>query len=113
MARLIDNATSVIAQIEKDVAKRVKAVAMVLKVEHKKHLGTRYPRASQAGEFPRKRTGNLQQDVTAEQVSPTVWRVGYAGQAPYILALKDAGRLAVRESVPLCWPLMQKAAEGK
>lgn len=113
MARLIDNTPQVIAMLERDVAKRVRNVATVLQVEHKKHLSRPYPRASKPGEFPHKRTGNLQLDVTAVPVGPTTWRVGYAGKAPYIVRLVDTGRLAVHESVPLAWPKLVKAAEGK
>lgn len=113
MARLVDNTARVLADIERQVAARVKAVALTLRVEHKKDLSKPYPNASRPGEFPARRTGNLRDSVVATPLGKVAWRVGYESQAPYVVRLADLGRETVVTSAVRHMAKLRRVAEGK
>ena len=110
---LIDNSGAILAMLDRLVADRVQRVATVLVVEHKKDLAKPFPVASKPGQYPAKRTGNLQQDVVTEPVGKQAYRVGYAGKAPYITRLADTGRETVVTTALRSLNKLRRAAEGK
>ncbi len=107
---LVDNTARVLADLERRLAAKVRAAAGVLVVEHKRALGTRYPPASTPGEYPAKRTGNLQSSVQAVPLDKVSYRVGYSGRAPYVVRLSTyMHRLHLSNSVPGATPKMRAA----
>lgn len=87
-----------VREVQEKAAKLVLAAAAELASEHQADLGKQYPPASRPGEFPARRTGNLQSAVSWEPqtVAGVIAkrfevRVGYRRKADYIrwLAKRD------------------------
>jgi hypothetical protein len=88
-----------------EMAKRLIACAITLQSEHTGDLSTSYPPASAPGQYPRRRTGNLQSSVSYEPTSVAEVakrlevRVGYQRRANYIVWLIGSGRLALHATL--------------
>lgn len=99
--------------VEAELERRLAKVTTTLVTEHKKALGKRYPRASVPGEFPAKRTGNLQASVASEHPSRFLFKAGYEPAAPYVVHLHQAMRRVLADTAVTVLPKLRRAAEGK
>lgn len=87
------------------LAQRLIACAITLQSAETNELGTSYPPSSVPGQYPHRRTGNLQSSVmyeptaVAEVAKRLEIRVGYAAKAPYIVDLILSGRKALHDTL--------------
>jgi hypothetical protein len=118
VARLIDNTARILEQLVRDTDKRLRAAALLLQAEHKRDLSTANPaphrNPSRPGQYPKARTYNLRDAVTAEMVKYGVeWRVGYLVNAEYILALTNKQRKNIEDTAERIRPRINQLLQGK
>ena len=108
--RLVDNTDRVFADLTRRLSAKIRAAAGALVIEHKRSLGEDYPPASKPGQYPAKRTGNLQSQVLAVSLDRISYRVGYGHKAPYVVRLASyMQRLHLSNSVPPAVGKMRQA----
>jgi hypothetical protein len=86
--------------------------AAVIAEQHRADLARPYPPSSTSGEFPARRSGDLQGSVdydpksTGGGAGELAARVFYNGTAPYVEYLRARGRLGIADSVERARPLI-------
>jgi len=95
MGRLVNNKVKFLRDVRERLEVGLEYVAAKAAELHRSDLDEEFPPASQPGEFPARRTGNLQDSVIhVLDAGQLVSHFGYAaGQAPYFVFLAQAGRL--------------------
>lgn len=117
MARLIDNTAAILKRLTKETDDRLRAAALLLQAEHKRDLSTANPaphtNPSKPGQYPRARTYNLRDAVTAVMVKYGVeWRVGYLQSAEYIIPLTNRKRKNVEDTAERIRPRINAILRG-
>jgi hypothetical protein len=100
-------------QLQLDLDRRLHRAARLLLLEHRKDLSRPFPKASRPGQYPKRRTGTLEDSVTLKGI-PDGYRVFYnTGEAPYVVYLVAHGRKALLDTLRRVLPQMAKAVGGK